>query len=179
MSDIRKLNIVDETGKVIGEETRVNIHKQGLLHREAHVWFYTPKGEIIFQHREKNKDTYPDLLDSTVGGHVEIGDDYESTALKEMEEETGLRATKDQPVFIKMLRGKTHDQVTGLTNNFIRAIYAYLYDGNFKDLKVEKGEAVGFEAWPKEKILNLSDEDRKSFIPALIEDEVLEVLKCN
>ncbi|MCL4437679.1 NUDIX domain-containing protein [Patescibacteria group bacterium] len=85
MADNRKLNIVDESGNIIGEETRCNIHKNGLLHKEIHVWFYTPKGEIIFQHRAKNKDVYPDLLDATVGGHVEIGDDYEHAALKEIE----------------------------------------------------------------------------------------------
>ena len=73
MADNRKLNIIDENGNITGEETRENIHKQGLLHREIHVWFYTPKGEILFQHRAKDKDTYPDLLDATVGGHVEIG----------------------------------------------------------------------------------------------------------
>ena len=76
MADNRRLNIVDENGEIIGENTRENIHNQGLLHREIHVWFYTPKGEIIFQHREKDKDTYPDLLDATVGGHVEIGSDF-------------------------------------------------------------------------------------------------------
>ena len=84
MADNRKLNIIDEQENIIGEETRENIHNQGLLHREVHVWFYTPKGEIIFQHREKDKDTYPDLLDATVGGHVEISLDYENTALPDL-----------------------------------------------------------------------------------------------
>lgn len=41
MADNRKLNIVDESANIIGEETRENIHNQGLLHREIHVWFYT------------------------------------------------------------------------------------------------------------------------------------------
>ena len=71
MADSRKLNIVDENDQIIGEDTRENIHRKGLLHREIHVWFYTPKSEIVFQHRAKNKDTFPDLLDATVGGHVE------------------------------------------------------------------------------------------------------------
>src|SRR3990172_2229916 len=106
MADNRKLNIIDEAENIIGIETRENIHKQGLLHREIHVWFYTPKGEIIFQHREKDKDTYPDLLDATVGGHVEIGADYESTALQELEEETGVKAVKDNLVVIQTVKSK-------------------------------------------------------------------------
>lgn len=84
------LNIVNENDEIIGQETRENIHKQGLLHHEVHVHFITPNKEIIFQHRAKDKDFYPDLLDATVGGHVEIGDTYEKTAIKETREETGL-----------------------------------------------------------------------------------------
>lgn len=45
MADKRKLNIVDEAGEIIGFDTRENIHNQGLLHREIHVWFYTPKSD--------------------------------------------------------------------------------------------------------------------------------------
>ena len=175
MADNRKLNIVDENGKIIGMETRENIHNQGLLHREIHVWFYTPNSEIIFQHREKNKDTYPDLLDATVGGHVEIGSDYENTALQELAEETGIRAEKDNLVFIKMVRSKTFDTVTNKTNNVIRVIYAYCYEGKVEDLKIEEGKAIGFELWPLEKIFNISNEDIKRFIPAVFEKQNLEI----
>ncbi|MDP3934709.1 MAG: NUDIX domain-containing protein [Candidatus Giovannonibacteria bacterium] len=175
MADNRKLNIVDETGKIIGEETRENIHKQGLLHREIRVWFYTPKGELIFQHREKDKDTYPDLLDATVGGHVEIGADYENSALQELEEETGIRAAKNNLIFIQIMKSKTYDKTTETTNNVIRAIYAYRYNGSIKDLKIEKGKAIGFEVWPLDKIFNISDEDKKRFIPSMLGKEMLEI----
>jgi hypothetical protein len=41
-----KLNIVDENDKVIGEDTRNNIHKKGLLHREIHVWVFDSNGGV-------------------------------------------------------------------------------------------------------------------------------------
>lgn len=177
MPDNRKLNIVDEKGNIIGEETRENIHKQGLLHREIHVWFYTPKGEIIFQHRAKDKETYPDLLDATVGGHVEIGADYESAALHETEEETGINLVKDDFIFLQVLRSKTYDKTTNMINNVIRAVYAYRYNGKVEDLKIEKGKAIGFEAWPLEKIFNISDEDEERFIPSILNNEVLNIFR--
>jgi len=175
MTDNRKLNIVDEQDKIISEETRENIHNHGLLHREIHVWFYTPKGEIIFQHRAKDKDTYPDLLDATVGGHVEIGDDYEHTALKEIEEETGVKAEKNNLAFIQMTKSKSYDQVTGMTNNVIRAVYAFRYDGKIENLKVEEGKAIGFEAWSFEKLFDISEADKKYFIRAILEKEILDI----
>ena len=177
MADNRKLNTVDESGKIIGEDTRENIHNKGLLHREIHIWFYTPKGEIIFQHREKDKDTYPDLLDATVGGHVEIDSDYENTALQELVEETGIKIEKKNLAFIQMVRSKTFDTATDKTNNVIRAIYAYRYEGKVEDLKVEKGKAIGFESWPLEKIFNISDEDKKHFIPSIFEEDNLNIFK--
>jgi len=175
MVDNRKLNIVDESGNIIGEDTRENIHKNGLLHREIHVWFYTPTSEIIFQHRAKDKDTYPDLLDATVGGHVEIGFDYEETALQESQEETGTSIGNSNFIFLQMTRDKTFDIVTNKTNNAICAVYVYRYDRKIDDLKVEKGKAIGFELWPLEKLFNISDEDKKRFIPYTFEKQGLEI----
>lgn len=177
MADNRKLNIVDEKENIVGEDTRDNIHKQGFLHREIHVWFYTSKGEIIFQHRAKDKDTYPDLLDATVGGHVEIGDNYENTALKEIEEETGVKATKNNLTFIQITKSKSYDQVTGMTNNVIRAVYAFHYDDGVENLKIEKGKAIGFEAWSFEKLFNISEADKKYFIRAILEKDILDIFR--
>lgn len=175
MADNRRLNIVDEDGKIIGEDTRENIHNLGLLHREIHVWFYTPRLEIIFQHRAKDKDTFPDQLDATVGGHVEIGSGFEETALQELKEETGVVAKRDDLTLVKTVRSNTFDTTTNKTNNVIRAIYTYRYDGKVGDLKVEEGKAIGFESWPLERLLNISDEDKKRFIPLIFEKDNLEI----
>jgi len=175
MTDNRKLNVVDAQGNITGVDTRENIHVKGLLHREIHVWFYTPKGEIIFQHREKHKDTYPDLLDATVGGRVEIGLDYENTALQELNEKTLIKAEKNNRAFIQMVRSKTFDTATNKTNNVVRAIYAYRYERETVNVKIEKGQAIGFESWPIDKLFNISDADKKRFIPSIFEKDNLEI----
>ena len=172
-----KLNIVDESGNIVGEDFRESIHEKGLLHQEIHVWFYTQKSEIIFQHRTKDKDTYPDLLDATVGGHVEIGMDYLQTALKETSEETGISLAQGDLVFLQTVRKKDQDSVTGKTNNAIRAIYLYRHDGEINELKPEKGKIIGFEAWPFERLLNLSEQEKKRFIPYIVNAELPLVLK--
>src|SRR3989338_6803770 len=112
---MNKLNVIDEQGNVIGEDTRENVHQKGLLHREIHVWFYAPDGKIIFQHRAKDKDTFPDMLDATVGGHVEIGSNFEDTAIKEMVEETGVSAVKSDLKLVKTVRSNHFDEATGKT----------------------------------------------------------------
>lgn len=173
------LNVVDEKGNIVGEDSRENIHKRGLLHREIHVWYYTLKGEIIFQLRGKNKDTFPNQLDATVGGHVEIGEEYEDTAIKEMREETGVVASKKDLKEIKKVHRIAKDKVSGITNNALRKTYAYRYEGEIEDLVVEVDEGQGFEAWSIEVLLKgLEESDRDRFIPAMLSSEYLDIYRC-
>lgn len=177
MENKRKLNIIDESGRVIGEATREEIHKKGLLHAEIHVWFFTPDGEIIFQHRAKNKDTFPDLLDATVGGHVEIGQTARQAAVREIEEETGLRVEEGELIPIATTITKNFDPATGNTNHPYREVFAYKFLGAIGDLRIEKGKSLGFEKWGIEKLYNLTDEEKKKFIPHLISQETFGIYR--
>lgn len=161
----RILDVVNNDDEVIGQETREKIHRDGLLHREVHVYFITPQGEIIFQHRGKDKDTYPDVLDATVGGHVEIGDSYEHTAIKETEEETGMKITTADLILINKIQKYAEDEGTGKINNVFNTRYAYIFKGDVKDLRVEEGKALGFEIWTLDKLLSLSETEKEKFIP--------------
>jgi isopentenyl-diphosphate Delta-isomerase len=159
------LNIVDDNDNIIGIEDRKVIHQKGLLHREVHVYFVTPKNEIIFQHRAKNKDTFPDLFDATVGGHVEIGDSYEQAANKEAFEETGIRISKKDLILIDKIHKISKDEATGAVNHAFQEEFIYMFKGRSEDLKIEEGKALGFEVWPIEKLKNLNEEESSRFIP--------------
>ena len=168
--DGRMLLVIDEDGRVLGEKTREEIHEKGLLHMEVHVWFYMPDGKIIFQHRAKDKDTFPDLLDTAVGGHVEIGDTYEGSAVKEAEEETGVRLESKDLQLLDVITVLSLDSVTGKRNHARKAVYAYRYAGALEDLRIEEGKAVGFEAWDIDELLALSADDARArrFIPGIL-----------
>lgn len=173
---MQMLNVIDEEGNVLREVSREQIHREGLLHADVHVWFYTPDDMLIFQHRSKTKDTYPDLLDATVGGHVEIGDTCEETAVKETEEEVGVIVKPEDLVFLHKSITKSFDEATGTTNHHRRHVYAYRYTGNVEDLRIEDGEAVGFEVWSIDSFSNLSEEEKSRFIPSIL-TEVSEVIR--
>lgn len=172
-NQLEMLEVIDEDDNTIGLETRAKIHQDGLLHREIHVWFITPDGEIIFQHRAKDKDTYPDKLDATVGGHVEPNMSYKETAIKECKEETGVDIDIKNLVFLAKIKKRSFDNATGLTNNTIRSQYAYLYSGLINDLQIEKGKAQGFEAWKIEDLSDLSKADKERFISVFLSNDML------
>jgi isopentenyldiphosphate isomerase len=175
--NVEMLEVVDENDVVVGLESRDKIHTEGLLHREIHIWFFTPDGKIIFQHRAKDKDTYPDLLDATVGGHVEPGDSYEKTAVKECLEETGLKLEEKDFLFLGKIKLNAFDEKTNKTNYHITADYAYLYDGKIEDLKIEEGKSQGFIKVFLKDILDMSSESIKNFIPVLLIPERLDMYK--
>lgn len=166
---IELLNIVNDQDEIIGTKSRSEIHETGLLHREIHVYFVTPHREIILQHRAKDKDIFPDLLDATVGGHVEIGQSYEETALKETIEETGLMIDASDLILIDKIKIYLPDQITGKKNYAIRAFYLYIYRGSISDLKVEIGKALGFEAWPLDQLATLNESEKAKFSPGLLD----------
>lgn len=163
------LDLVDEHDVVVGQEWRSVIHQKGLRHREVHVWFVTPAREIIFQRRSATKQTFPNLLDSTVGGHVEQGQTYDTAALAEVFEETGLRLDLTDLTFLKKSLTNITDHGMGLINHNFRAVYGYVYRGALSDLKIEDGEGTGFEAFPIDDLFSLPPERAAQFIPVLLD----------
>jgi len=176
------LNIVNDDDEIIGQASRQEIHERGLLHREVNIYFITPDNEIIFQHRSLNKDTFPDLLDASVGGHVEIGDNYIKTAVKEIFEETGLTIETGDLMPIKKLKKTVTDESSGIINSTFNYRFAYIFTGKTSDLKIEVGEGQGFESWPLTKLLTLNTSDKKRFIPAVLNfvcKDLVEFIKTN
>lgn len=171
------LEVVDDNDVIIGQATREKIHRDGLLHREVHVWYVTPKGEIIFQRRAPDKDTHPNLLDATAAGHVDPSHSYDMAALREMEEETGVKATPNDIYFLAKLKTRTTDEVTHTVNNVFRGQYAYIFRGRLSSLRVEKGKGTGFEAWPIDKLLAMPEDQKSKFIPIIFTPEIQNVFK--
>ncbi len=108
---------------------------------------------------------------------MEIGQDYETAALQEIKEETGIVITKDQLQIIAITKKKAFDTITGTINNAIRVNYACRYDGQIEDLQVEKGKAIGFEAWPIERVLHATAAEQQRWLPRLSEPDALEMFR--
>jgi 8-oxo-dGTP pyrophosphatase MutT (NUDIX family) len=100
---------------------------------------------------------------------------YEETAIKECKEETEIDIDPSKLLFLVKMKTKTFDETTRKINNTIRAQYAYLYEGQINDLKVEEGKAEGFMLWKIDDLQNLSEVDKNKFIPLVISREMLDL----
>jgi isopentenyl-diphosphate delta-isomerase len=170
-----KLEVINEQGNVVGVESREKVHHEGLLHREINVWFYTPQGEIIFQRRGSHKDTYPNLLCATVGGHLDVGDTHIDAAIREVTEETGIVLTEADLVEVGHWRGRGYDPVTGNTNYADKKIYACRFDGPLAKLRVEDDSAQGFVLWPIDRLLVLDPSDQSDFVPNIFSEPMIDI----
>lgn len=91
MESDERLEIVDYRGNVIGSAPRSEIHgNPSLMHRVVHVLVINGNGDILLQKRSRNKDVAPGMWDTSVGGHVGIGEDLLSSSKREMQEELGI-----------------------------------------------------------------------------------------
>lgn len=88
------IDILDQHGRPTGQTAlKSEAHKKGLFHPTVHVWFYTQKGKVLLQQRGRNKTTHPLLWDVSVAGHVGAGEDIRASAVREVQEEIGLKIT--------------------------------------------------------------------------------------
>jgi isopentenyl-diphosphate delta-isomerase type 1 len=83
-------DIVNERDEVVGRAPRGEVHARGLLHRAVHVLVFNSRGEIFLQKRSMKKDRQPGVWDSSCSGHVDSGEDYDETVVRELGEEIGL-----------------------------------------------------------------------------------------
>jgi len=85
--------VVDENDNIVSQAPRVEVHGNNLRHRAVHVFIFNRAGELFLQKRSRWKDRHALLWDSSAAGHVNAGEDYDETAVRELEEELGVTAT--------------------------------------------------------------------------------------
>lgn len=85
------IEVVDHRGGVIRVAPRSEVHGDpSLMHRVVHVLVFNSHGELYMQRRSMSKDVAPGKWDTSVGGHVDVGETLEAAALREMKEELGI-----------------------------------------------------------------------------------------
>jgi len=116
------------------DETRNEFEKTGKITKQVKrslLFLMNSKGKIVLQRRNLSKSENPDLFDKTIGEHVEEGDSYNLTIIKECSEELGF------PVSI--LEKKDFNRALRKTDLRIIGIFKELdYNSNFQSVRIYK-----------------------------------------
>lgn len=121
---------LDGTPSGIVKERGV-VHRDGSLHPTAHVWIVRENQksgyDVLLQKRSASKDSHPGYYDISSAGHVEAGQEYEETALRELQEELGITARPEELHFVGMRRAGFEDIFYGkpFCDEELSAVYVY------------------------------------------------------
>lgn len=133
MKTIEYFPLVDEYGNVIGKASRSECHSGSfLLHPVVHLHVFNSKGELYLQKRADNKDIQPGKWDTSVGGHVDYGEETRSALMREVREELGI--TRFTPVFIFNYVFRSLQE-----KELVYSFYT-IYDGDIKPDAIEISE---------------------------------------
>jgi isopentenyldiphosphate isomerase len=103
--DAEWVDVVDHSNNVISSARRADAHRDGLIHRAAHVMLFRrgpplpaqlgPTSlEVLMQLRSKAKRICPECWDLSVAEHVQRGESHEAAAARGLVEELGLQEKK-------------------------------------------------------------------------------------
>ena len=82
-----------ETGESLGAPlSRAEAIAQRAWCRSTNVFVLDPEGRVLCHRRSALKERLPGVWSTHLGGHVAVDETYESNALKELQEESGIAA---------------------------------------------------------------------------------------
>ena len=114
--------VVDRQDRLKAAAPRSQVHANNLLHRAVHILIFSSAGEVFLQLRSRIKDRNPLAWDSSAAGHVNIAEEYDQTARRELREELGIKiplervaklpaSEKTGQEFIWLYRGIYHGEL--------------------------------------------------------------------
>lgn len=173
-------DIVDENGEPTGETVeRTLAHSRGIRHRSAHVWLLRKRQgrvEILLQKRSRNKDSFPGCYDISSAGHIPAGEDYISSALRELKEELGEEAAPEELHFcgIRHIRYEENFYGKPFRDNQVSKVYVLWRDKEPEEFTLQREEVEEVRWFDFYKCMELVKENG---IPNCIMMEELEMIR--
>ena len=132
--------VVDEDNNVVGSAPRREMRARRLPHRSTYILVFNSGGEVYVQKRTRTKDVFPGYYDPAAGGVVLAGESYLEGALRELEEEMGIRGVPLQGLF-EFFHEDDNSRVWG-------AAYRCVHDGavTLQEEEVESGAFMAVDA---------------------------------
>ncbi|MBR3771902.1 MAG: NUDIX domain-containing protein [Clostridium sp.] len=159
--------LLREDGNKLGKcKERNQVHQDGDWHGGSHVWVVRRNDnhelEVLLQKRRMDKDSFPGCLDVSCAGHMTAGEDFLSTALRELKEELGIDAKEEQLYFLfsQNVEGKYVFHGKPFYNREVNYVYLLEPEVSLEKLSYQPEEIEELKWVPmKELISNIRKKD--------------------
>src|SRR5690348_4409117 len=117
-------DLVDLDDHVIGQIRRGEAHRNpALIHRSVQVLVFTHEEQLLLQRRSASTDHFPGYYCASASGDVASGENYPTTAERELAEELGISAPLTY-ISKALVRSEPETELT--------ALYIAVSDGPFQ-----------------------------------------------
>ena len=146
--------LVDERDRPLGTAPKLDVHRDGRLHRAISVQLSDGRGRLLLQRRHIDKYHSGGLWTNTCCSHPHPGETPTDAAVRRLKEEMGIHCTL-RPLFTTHYRA---DVGNGLVEHEIVHVFAGEYDGR---VCPDPHEVDGFAYVTPEELAADLEEDAK------------------
>lgn len=133
---------IDKDGNIIGKITRGEAHcGSRLLHPVVHLHVFNSRHELYLQKRPEWKDIQPGKWDTSVGGHIDYGEEVEEALRREVREELGITDYTPRPLTRYIFDSVQEQEMV--------YVFSTVYDGV---ISPDPTELAGGRSWTMEEI---------------------------
>lgn len=144
-------DILNEDGTKSGiVRERGVAHREGSFHATVHIWIVRKNEQegklsdydVLLQKRSACKDSNPGSYDISSAGHVGAGDDILPAAVRELEEELGIRASKEQLHYVGIHYGAFEAVFHGkmFRDREMSSVFVYTEPVEISDMTLQESE---------------------------------------
>lgn len=135
------IDILNEDGSLTGETTsKKEVHEKGLWHRASHIWFVNSSNEILLQKRAEHIESHPGEYDISAAGHLSAGDSPIQGALREVEEELGIKLSESALVKIGEIKSESTQYGGSYINKEHNDVYVVYKDISIENFTIQEDE---------------------------------------
>lgn len=117
-------DLVDSNNQLLGvSKPRPHVHRDGDWHRAIDIWILNSKRELLLQKRSLEKESYPGLWEVSCSGHISAGDESLPSALRELEEELGIKAAPENLQLVFQVKESCSTNNGTFINNEFKDVY--------------------------------------------------------
>ena len=159
----------DNNNPLEKSKEKTQAHKEGDFHRTAHIWIINENKELLLQKRSANKKSHPNCWDISGAGHIRTGEDVLDGAIRELKEELGVIAKKNDLQFIATIKSTKNPKNKEFQYVYLLKCNNKIEDYVFEDNEVSEVKYVSYEKLEKmvekrtEGLLIHEDEYKKLF----------------
>lgn len=132
---MEEIAIVDMNDNIIGYKEKMEVHREGIVHRAFSVLIFNDKNEMLLQRRALEKYHSPGEWTNACCSHQREGENIEQAAIRRVKEELGIEAPKLTEQFVFHYKCKFSNE---LYENEIDHVFTGIYNEEITNYNTEE-----------------------------------------